>query len=317
MALGSRLYPNGTLQVPTYFDDYTTLTGASVRLTPDYYLAKTLDEVTISPLANGLAKREYSNGTLAVANSFDEITLSTYPSSTVPAFNAAVNRPMWGYYSYGRVGWSFSAEISSPTGLPNTINYDDGYSFLSQSVYKVITPGLSWYMGNTPYTELYVSTNGYVTFSAGYSAHLISGPQVSPSGIWCCPGDQIQGTNGDNTGLSTPSAIAYRKGITSTGWQFFSVNMQGYQYQNITNDRSWEINCFFNYDNSVQLVEMVYSPFFSSVSAYTGSAGISTGSSTFTSSTTPAAGLVLSFSSVDRGVTWTYAGQGSWGIGTF
>lgn len=316
MGLGSRLYPNGTLQVPTYFDDQTTLTGASVRLTENFYLAKLLDEVTISPLSGGLAKREYSNGTLAVAGSFDEISIATYPSSTTAPFNAAVNRPMWGYYSYGRVGWSFSG--NQPVAADNaTVNYDDGYTLLSQSVYKVISPGLSWYMGNIPYTQLYVGTNGYVTFSGSYTPFGISSPQTNESGIWLCPGDQYQGTNGENGTGNTASAIAYRKGVTSTGWQFFSVNMQGYQYTVSNNDRSWEINCFFNYDNSVQLVEMVYSPFFSSVNAYTGTAGISTQTSTFVSTTTPAAGLTLSFSSVDRGVTWTYAGQGSWGIGTF
>lgn len=315
MALGSRLYPNGTLQVPTYFDDQTTLTGASVSLTENFYLAKLLDEVTISPLAGGLAKREYSNGTLAVANSFDEISIATYPSSTVPTFNAAVNRPMWGLYSNGRVGWSFSG--NQPTSDGSSVNYDDGYTFLSQSVYKVIAPGLSWYMGNVPYTELYVGTNGYVTFSASYIEFNITGPQISPSGIWLCPGDQFQGTNGANGTGNTASAIAYRKGVTSTGWQFFSINMQGYQFGTPTNDRSWELNCFFNYDNSVQLVEMVYSPTFSSVTAYTGTAGISNGSSTSFPNPTPSAGLTLSFSSVNKGVTWTYAGQGSWGIGIF
>jgi hypothetical protein len=315
MALGSRLYPNGTLQVPTYFDDQTTLTGASVRLTENFYLAKLLDEVTISPLSGGLAKREYSDGTLAVANSFDEISIATYPSSTVPTFNAAVNRPMWGLYSNGRVGWNFSAELPVHTGGGGT-NWDDGFSLLSQATYRVITPGLSWYMGNIPYTQLYVGTNGYITFSNSYADWL--NPQVpvtSASGIWACPGDQVQGTNGANGTGNTASAIAYRKGVTITGWQFFSINMQGYYVGSTSIDRSWEINCFFNYNNSVQLVEIVYHPFFGP--NYTGTAGISTQTNTFTSSTTPAAGLTLSFSSVNKGVTWTYAGQGSWGVGTF
>jgi hypothetical protein len=317
MALGSRLYPNGTLQVPTYFDDQTTLTGASVRLTENFYLAKLLDEVTISPLSGGLAKREYSDGTLAVANSFDEISIATYPSSTVPTFNAAVNRPMRGLYSNGRVGWNLSAELPVPTQGGAT-NWDDGFSLLSQATYSVIAPGLSWYMGNIPYTQLYVGTNGYITFSASYSQYNIVGPQASPSGIWVCPGDQDQGRNGPNdASISTASALAYRKGVTSTGWQFFSINMQCYQHGVPTNDRSWEVNCFFNYDNSVQLVEIVYSPTFSSVNQYTGTAGISTGSTTFNSIHSSNAGFTLNFSSVNRGVTWTYAGTGSWGVGTF
>lgn len=305
MALGSRLFPSGVLQVPTYFDDYT---GSTISLGPDWYRAGKLDEIIISPLTGGVAKREYSNGTLAVAQYFDEVQLSNYPSSTTPTFNTSVNRTFAGYGLGARLGWSYGAEVPS--------SYDDGYAFFDSITYPIIPYARYWYMNGVGYNTYYVSSNGYLTFGSGSGA-IISAPQTSPAGFYLCPGDNYWATNaGTNGTANTPNAFAFRRGVTSNGWQFFSANMQAYTFGNTSNDKSWELNCFFNSDNSVQFVEFTYGPVFGS-GGYTGTAGVSNGSLIYTASTTPAANITLSFSSLDKGVTWTYAGQGSWSVGTF
>jgi hypothetical protein len=111
--------------------------------------------------------------------------------------------------------------------------------------------------------------------------------------------------------------MAYKFGTTSTGYYFFSVNMQGWAYGTSYTDRSWEINCFWNADNSKQYIEIIYSPAFGS--NYSGTAGVYGGSSVGYSGTTYATpDKSMAFSSTNKGVNWTLAGQGSWtGVGTF
>jgi len=71
----SRLYSNGTLLVSGSFDEIT-LTGSTAYSISNTGIAysKTFDEVTINPINSGLARRLYSNGTLMIAGSLDEVT---------------------------------------------------------------------------------------------------------------------------------------------------------------------------------------------------------------------------------------------------
>ena len=69
--ISTRLTNQGTYLVNGSFDENTQTTISSKI---DSVLAAELDEISISPVNNGIAKRELSNGNLQVANYFDEFT---------------------------------------------------------------------------------------------------------------------------------------------------------------------------------------------------------------------------------------------------
>ena len=217
---------------------------------------------------------------------------------------------MAGYALYGRAGWTL--------GTISPSSYDDGFAGPFQNV---MPTGTVWYMGGTAYNTYYVSSNGYLTFGGGSGA-IISGVG-NILGFYLCPSDNYWGTNGTNTTFgNTPSGFAYRYGVTSQGYNFFSANMMAYTYGQVGNapapggDKGWEVNCFWNYDNSIQMVEFVYSPAFGYI---TGSIGIKGTYATAVDRATfqPSPNTSIMFSSTDRGVTWNYQGRGSFTVGSF
>jgi hypothetical protein len=48
--------------------------ASTIRLTPSFLYSSEFDEVTLNPIQNGLAKREYRDGRYQVAGYFDEYT---------------------------------------------------------------------------------------------------------------------------------------------------------------------------------------------------------------------------------------------------
>ena len=72
--VASRLTSTGTLYISGEFDE---VTGSTIKTTVNNQFAAQLDEVTLYPLANGVAKRETSAGVLMVANGFDEVNKPT------------------------------------------------------------------------------------------------------------------------------------------------------------------------------------------------------------------------------------------------
>jgi hypothetical protein len=71
LGLASRLTSAGILLVNGTFDENTSVSPSNFRTTSNTVYASTLDENTV---LTGAAMRQYSNGTLSVANSFDEFT---------------------------------------------------------------------------------------------------------------------------------------------------------------------------------------------------------------------------------------------------
>jgi len=71
----SRLDSSGNLFVNGVFDELT-LSGAGIppRFASNTIYANTFDEVTISPMSSGLARKLYSNGSLLISGVFDEVT---------------------------------------------------------------------------------------------------------------------------------------------------------------------------------------------------------------------------------------------------
>jgi hypothetical protein len=70
MPTANRLYANGNFVANTF--DEVTLSVHRTELNSTY--AKDLDELNISPITSGLARRMYANGMLSIAGEFDEVT---------------------------------------------------------------------------------------------------------------------------------------------------------------------------------------------------------------------------------------------------
>lgn len=69
--IASRITADGIFYSSGELDEVTKTT---ISVTPNNVFASQFDEVSISPVANGLAKREYFNGNLQVGGYFDEVT---------------------------------------------------------------------------------------------------------------------------------------------------------------------------------------------------------------------------------------------------
>jgi hypothetical protein len=69
----TKLFPTGILQSAVELDE---VTYTSIKVSPTGVYAAEFDEVSINPVSNGVAKKEYPNGNLQVAGYFDEYTIS-------------------------------------------------------------------------------------------------------------------------------------------------------------------------------------------------------------------------------------------------
>lgn len=70
----ARITNTGTYFINGEFDEVTRTT---ISVTPDVVYATLLDEISIYPITGGLAKRETNDGTLMVANEFNEVNKPT------------------------------------------------------------------------------------------------------------------------------------------------------------------------------------------------------------------------------------------------
>jgi len=74
MARSSQIKSDGTLNVFSSLDE---VTQSTISESKTYLRAAEFDEVTISPLTNGLAQRKTNDGRILVANIFNEINIVT------------------------------------------------------------------------------------------------------------------------------------------------------------------------------------------------------------------------------------------------
>ena len=70
MTTGTRLTAEGIL----YVNSLDEITQTSISQTSNTLFASEFDEVSLNPIQNGLAKREYIDGRYQVAGYFDEYT---------------------------------------------------------------------------------------------------------------------------------------------------------------------------------------------------------------------------------------------------
>jgi hypothetical protein len=68
--IASRLTNTGILSISGEFDEVTL---SVIKLTPNNMFTAELDEISINPISNGVAKRETVDGKLLVSGYFDEV----------------------------------------------------------------------------------------------------------------------------------------------------------------------------------------------------------------------------------------------------
>lgn len=73
MTVATRLTQGGIL----YTNGLDEVTETSIKQTANVLYASEFDEVSLNPISNGVARKEYSNGKYAVAGYFDEYNSPT------------------------------------------------------------------------------------------------------------------------------------------------------------------------------------------------------------------------------------------------
>ena len=114
------------------------VTGSDVAANGAFYRAAEFDEVGISPVSNGLAKRLHANGLMQVANYFDDYTLNTYVRGGL-----VVDLDARGYSGSGS---TWDAYVGTDATLFNTPTYASGnptfFSFDKDSYEYATVPDL-------------------------------------------------------------------------------------------------------------------------------------------------------------------------------
>ena len=73
MAVATRLTEEGIL----YTNGLDEVTETTIKQTENTLYSSEFDEVSLNPISNGIARKEYSNGVYAVAGYFDEYNSPT------------------------------------------------------------------------------------------------------------------------------------------------------------------------------------------------------------------------------------------------
>ena len=168
------------------------VTGSAVSANDTVYFGAELDEITISPVSGGLAKRVHANGLIQVANYFDDYTLSAFVTSGLVSRLDALNYP------------------GSGSTLPDTSGYgNDGTIF--GAVYHSESP--TYFEFPSDYTNIHmgaiVNRNAYTKCVAFYannygSNNFLSGRGGDGHAFWMAgTAYMCAGHNGDYGGSWT------------------------------------------------------------------------------------------------------------------
>jgi hypothetical protein len=116
--IASRLTNSGILLVNGTFDE---ISQSTISTKSNLILAGNLDEISISPTINGVAKRENSDGTLMVASYFDEFTGIPIVDSSLKVWLDAAQSD-----SYSGIGnnWTNLTNSSANATLVNTPTFN-------------------------------------------------------------------------------------------------------------------------------------------------------------------------------------------------
>jgi hypothetical protein len=189
--------------------------------------------------------------------------------------------------------------------------------------------GFEWNMFGTNYTQIYVGTNGYVTFGGGDSqwTPLVLG-QLSFPAIYVeyCDLWQGYGTANSNT---TPLTTGETPGLflsqgTIGNFQYWRLRFQGTHYNKrgqLPSVPAYQYEVTLYSDGTNQYVEMIYENTWREAN-FNGDLGFVTGIALARQGTTRGAGILVDdslitdnsshvFYSTSNGGNWQYAGRGS------
>jgi hypothetical protein len=192
--------------------------------------------------------------------------------------------------------------------------------------------GFSWNMFGTLYNEVYVGTNGYLTFGAGDSqwTPLLLGQLIAPAiYIEYCDLWQDYGIN-PSTGLrNTPLSTGETPGLFLSGGEvgdfvYWRLRFQGSHYNERTSTTTvpaYQFEVTLYSDGTNQYIEMIYENTWRGAN-FNGDQGFITGVALGRSGSTPGTGILVDdasiqnntshvFYSTSNGGNWQYAGRGS------
>ena len=199
------------------------VTGSAVSANDTAYLAAEFDEITISPVSSGLAKRLHSNGLIQVANYFDEYTLTSIPNDGLRLYLDAVNYPSSPYEDIwpDTSGYNNDATLVSP-------DYHSGppaYFDFTGSNYAT--------MGTILNRNAYTKCVMFYVNSFGYNNNLLSGGGGDLHAFWLGGTQYLRAGHNGDTGGSWSTVIGttqlqlnqwYFGAVTfnnSTGWKLY------------------------------------------------------------------------------------------------
>jgi len=135
--IASRLTNTGVLLVNGSFDE---ITESNIRIRSNLILAGELDEITINPINEGVARRETSTGILQVADYFDEFTGTPIVDSSLKVWLDSAQSTS---YSGSGTTWTNLSNSSANATLFNTPTFnsvDVGGTFtFSKNTYEYAT----------------------------------------------------------------------------------------------------------------------------------------------------------------------------------
>lgn len=208
MATLDKLDNSGILQTQGELDE---VTGSAVSANGTVYRSAEFDEVTISPVSGGLAKRVHSSGLIQVANYFDEYTLSSLVSSGLVSYLDVINYSGSGTTWPDASGNNNDATLVSPdyqSGPPAYFQFTSG-SYASMG--KVLnrnsyTKCAMIYVDTISSDNIISGTNGDLhAFWLGGTSYLNAGHNGDTGGSWMT----VTGSTALNTGQWYFAAVTF------------------------------------------------------------------------------------------------------------
>ena len=186
------------------------VTGSAVSANGTVYRAASFDEVTISPVSGGLAKRVHANGLIQVANYFDDYTLNALITSGLVSYIDALNYP------------------GSGTTIPDVSGYGNdativgaNYYSSSPTYFEFPSDGTNIRLGTVVNRNAYTKCVAFYLNNYG-SDNFLSGRNSTGHAFWMGGTAYLQaGHNGDFGGSWT--TVSGSTLITLNQWHFGCV----------------------------------------------------------------------------------------------
>lgn len=215
MAIIDSLNNTGILKVKGELDE---VTGSAVSANDTAYFAAEFDEITISPISGGLAKRVHSSGLIQVANYVDDYTLNSIPFSGLISYLDVTTYPSSPYEDVwpDSSGNGHDASLVAPdyhSGPPAYMNFTGGnYAIMGNVVSKAAYTKCAMIYLDSYYSDNIISGRGDAqhAFWLGSTTYL----QAGHNGAWTTV------TGGTYLNLNQWYFVAVSFN-TTTGWKLY------------------------------------------------------------------------------------------------